>query len=190
VRCTDDTCDALLGCQHTPISGCCLNDADCNDLTVCNGLETCVSGDCFGGTALACNDGDVCNGDETCDDALGCTVGLVTDRFTYDGVKCALDAVDFALEAADPAALGNFRAKSSLLRLMAQIKRNWAYNVPLRSTKVKPKAVKKRLRAIGQKLDAGMRRRLADPDVAGPIRDLVNEALVRVDHFDVGATKP
>ena len=188
--CTADTCDPVLGCQHTSIPGCCLTDADCNDTTVCNGLETCVSGDCFAGTPLSCDDGDACNGAEACDDVLGCTVGLITDRFSYEGVKCALDAVDFALIAADPAALGNVRQKNNLLRRMKQIKKNWAYSLPVGTTKVRPKAVRKRLRAIGQKLDTGMRRRIADPDVAGPIRELVNEALVRVDHFDVGATKP
>jgi hypothetical protein len=175
---------------HTSISGCCVLDADCNDLSVCNGLETCIAGDCFAGTPPVCDDLDACNGTETCDDVSGCVEGQLTDRYTWAGVKCALDAVDAALESAPAVDIGNSRRKAYYLRLMLQIKKNWAYDVPLVTTKVKPKGVKKRLRSMAEKLDAGMRRSKVNPLVAGPIRDLIDEAIHRVDFFELGASKP
>src|SRR5207244_11155093 len=74
-RCTADYCDPVNGCIHPSISGCCAVDADCRDTNACNGLETCVAGDCIGGTPLVCNDNNVCNGVETCNPSFGCVAG-------------------------------------------------------------------------------------------------------------------
>src|SRR5262249_16151529 len=38
--CTADTCDAVLGCQHTAVA----TGTPCPDATVCNGAETCQAG--------------------------------------------------------------------------------------------------------------------------------------------------
>ena len=49
----------------------CVQDADCDDGDVCNGLETCVAGVCQPGPPLVCDDGNICT-DNTCDPTLGC----------------------------------------------------------------------------------------------------------------------
>lgn len=50
----------------------CVNDSDCNDNNVCNGIETCdPGGDCIGGTPLDCDDGDP-NTIDSCDPINGC----------------------------------------------------------------------------------------------------------------------
>ena len=39
VTCTENKCHAFLGCYNPPIENCCLSAADCDDQTVCNGIE-------------------------------------------------------------------------------------------------------------------------------------------------------
>jgi len=90
--CTFDQCTASGGCSHTFIPGCCLIDADCQDINVCNGTETCVAGDCVPGVTLVCGDGDACNGDELCDPALGCVAGVAPT--CDDGARCTFDRCD------------------------------------------------------------------------------------------------
>ncbi|MCH8967560.1 MAG: FG-GAP repeat protein [Planctomycetes bacterium] len=64
--CTDDACDAVAGCVHTP------NDTNsCDDGNVCNGDEACVSGICQAGTPLDCDDANPCT-DDACDPLGGC----------------------------------------------------------------------------------------------------------------------
>jgi hypothetical protein len=65
--CTTDTCLAVTGCQHTPLA----NGTACNDVSVCNGAETCLSGVCTAGTPLNCDDGNPCTAD-VCDPVAGC----------------------------------------------------------------------------------------------------------------------
>ena len=103
--CTSDVCDAVQGCIHPFIPGCCQSDADCRDTDVCNGLEVCVGGDCFSGSPLVCQDFDQCNGLETCDPTLGCVGGTGVERFSYEGVVCQINAIDAALRAAPVAQL-------------------------------------------------------------------------------------
>ncbi|MDX1776637.1 MAG: hypothetical protein R3297_08640, partial [Desulfobulbales bacterium] len=94
----------------------CLEDADCDDLLFCTGVETCVDGVCVAGTPVDCNDGvdctedtcdedadacvhtpndgfcddsDVCNGQETCDPVNGCQSGTPLD--CDDGDLCTID---------------------------------------------------------------------------------------------------
>ena len=62
--CTVDTCDAVVGCRHTPIPGCCRDRTECpgfNDCTVCMTDNTC-------GSRPNC-----CVGDPDCEDSNVCT---------------------------------------------------------------------------------------------------------------------
>jgi hypothetical protein len=113
VGCTDDSCDAVSGCQNLT------NDGNCIDANVCNGIETCDAVlDCQAGTPLNCDDGvgctddscdavsgcqslandancidaTVCNGIETCDAVLDCQSG--TPLNCDDGVGCTDDSCD------------------------------------------------------------------------------------------------
>ena len=62
--CTDDSCDPVLGCQHS-------NNTDpCDDGNQCTILDRCAAGSC-GGTAVVCNDSNACTTD-TCSPTLGC----------------------------------------------------------------------------------------------------------------------
>lgn len=88
--CTDDSCDPQSGCDHAEILGCeeepppeCEVDLDCDDGSVCNGLETCVAGSCVAGEVLDCDDGNPCTSD-LCDPLLGCAPQPVPD-----GMACA-----------------------------------------------------------------------------------------------------
>lgn len=80
--CTTDTCDPILGCQHS-------NAADgtpCADADLCDGTETCQSGVCTAGTPLVCDDGNVCT-DDSCVPATGCVYTNNTSPCD-DGIAC------------------------------------------------------------------------------------------------------
>ncbi len=64
--CTDDTCDAVIGCVNTN------NTLACDDGDACTVGDTCDVGICVGGGLLSCDDGQFCNGVETCDSIMGC----------------------------------------------------------------------------------------------------------------------
>ena len=63
--CTDEFCDAVLGCQTG------YNTAPCNDGDECTAGEACLNGDCEGGVPVNCSDDDVCT-DDLCDSDSGC----------------------------------------------------------------------------------------------------------------------
>ncbi len=63
--CTDDSCDAVAGCQATN------NIATCDDGDACTTADTCAGGACIGGPAPNCDDGNPCT-DDSCSSALGC----------------------------------------------------------------------------------------------------------------------
>jgi len=63
--CTDDACDPLAGCTHSP------NTAACNDGNACTTADQCAAGSCFGGPGLVCNDGNGCT-DDSCSPQTGC----------------------------------------------------------------------------------------------------------------------
>jgi hypothetical protein len=69
--CTDDGCDAALGCTHAP------NNAACDDMSLCTTNEVCAYGVCAGAPAL-CDDNDPCtvNG---CDPKSGCVFTPIPD---------------------------------------------------------------------------------------------------------------
>ena len=83
--CTADSCDAVTGCRHAPVS----QGTSCDDATVCNGHETCDgSGACQAGAPLNCDDGNPCTA-EACDPALGCVQTPVAAGTTCgDGTLC------------------------------------------------------------------------------------------------------
>jgi len=84
--CTDDSCDAVLGCVHTP------NSLPCDDGNACTLGDSCQAGTCTG-TPISCDDGNVCNGFESCDPATGaCLPG--TPPTCDDGNPCTDDFCD------------------------------------------------------------------------------------------------
>ena len=64
--CTDDSCDAKVGCVNVN------NATPCDDKNACTTLDACNVGACKGGPAPLCDDKNPCT-DEGCDMALGCT---------------------------------------------------------------------------------------------------------------------
>jgi hypothetical protein len=83
--CTDDSCDALLGCLNVP------NLNACDDGSECTSGDACAGGSCVG-TPVVCNDSNACNGIETCDTLLGCQVGVIPD--CNDNDDCTVDSCD------------------------------------------------------------------------------------------------
>ena len=63
--CTDDGCDPLLGCKHTPTT------APCDDADACTEQEACNNGVCTGGKLVPCEDNNICT-DDACDKVAGC----------------------------------------------------------------------------------------------------------------------
>ncbi len=63
--CTQDTCDAKVGCFFVD------NDVACSDGNACTENDQCVNGECLSGPALDCDDDNVCTLD-TCHPGLGC----------------------------------------------------------------------------------------------------------------------
>ena len=65
--CTADSCDeALRRCVHTPIPGCCVTDADCDDGNPCTD-DVCEVGQCqYSDNQAPCEDGLFCTVDDVC----------------------------------------------------------------------------------------------------------------------------
>lgn len=115
--CTTDVCDVATGvcgntadcdAEHcltvsnaentTTVCVECINsDVDCDDADVCNGLETCDTGNCVAGTPLDCDDANACT-DDACDAVAGCSntaVECLANETCVDGeclVVCDEDA--------------------------------------------------------------------------------------------------
>jgi hypothetical protein len=136
IACTVDTCVEPTGtCSHSPdhalcppgllcsltFGGCiagmpCQFESECQDETLCNGVETCSWGVCEAGTPVTCddnifctvdscdpatgqcthtpldsncNDGAACTGEERCDAATGCQSGTPID--CDDSLSCTTD---------------------------------------------------------------------------------------------------
>ncbi len=110
--CTIGQCKPQLSdfvCDQTLLSGMTCDDGDpctvgglcaagicdgltakCGDDTVCNGIETCLEGDCTVGTALDCDDDNPCT-DDACDPVTGCTHAYNT-LTCDDGDPCTIGA--------------------------------------------------------------------------------------------------
>ncbi len=63
--CTDDSCNALTGCEFLP------NAVGCDDGNECTAVDQCQGGSCIGSGAPDCDDGNPCTTD-LCDAAKGC----------------------------------------------------------------------------------------------------------------------
>jgi hypothetical protein len=86
--CEDEHCPDGQVCDNyvcTTPEEACSTDADCSDGDACNGVETCVDGNCLPGTELICDDGNACNGVETCVDG-NCQPGI--ELICDDGNAC------------------------------------------------------------------------------------------------------
>jgi len=82
IGCTADTCDPVMGCDHTP------DDAFCDNGVACDGVEICDSSlDCLAGTPLACNDSVSCTLD-SCSEAIGGCVHVADDGLCDNSVFC------------------------------------------------------------------------------------------------------
>jgi Dictyostelium (slime mold) repeat len=77
--CTTEMCVPGVGCQFTNVG----DGTPCDDLTVCNGAETCLGGFCTPGTQLMCDDANPCTTD-ACDAALGCQHTALPDGASCD----------------------------------------------------------------------------------------------------------
>ena len=96
--CTDDACDAALGCTHT------FNDAACEDGNSCTENDKCKQGTCSGTPTVACgcesdadcaafDDGNKCNGTLVCSDSK-CLVDpstVVSCALATDATGCQID---------------------------------------------------------------------------------------------------
>ena len=63
--CTEDDCDAKVGCTHEPVAG------ECSDDNVCTSGDSCEDGLCVSGPDLDCDDGNPCTAD-SCTPLVGC----------------------------------------------------------------------------------------------------------------------
>ena len=79
-RCTNDSCDPVLGCARAN------NSLACNDGSVCTIIDHCSGGSCIPGTPLNCDDSNPCTTD-SCDAALGC-VHVNNSNACDDGNVC------------------------------------------------------------------------------------------------------
>jgi hypothetical protein len=82
---TSALCGTEYSC-HTVQGRCliqaeCTNDLDCYDGVFCNGAETCVDGECQGGSTVDC-------GDDYCDEDTESCVGCLNDGQCNDGMFC------------------------------------------------------------------------------------------------------
>jgi hypothetical protein len=57
----------------------CADDAECDDGTLCNGIERCVGGSCAPGMRIACDDGRSCT-EDACVETVGCVFSPRHDR--------------------------------------------------------------------------------------------------------------
>ncbi len=84
--CTDDSCDALVGCRNVD------NTLPCDDTDNCTTGDTCGNGTCTG-TPVTCSNGDFCDGSESCDPGTGACVPGAPPTCD-DGTNCTTDSCD------------------------------------------------------------------------------------------------
>ena len=63
--CTDDSCNPVVGCVHTP------NYGPCDDDNLCTDQDICLGAVCKGGLQVQCHDENPCT-DDSCDPGSGC----------------------------------------------------------------------------------------------------------------------
>lgn len=74
----------------------CMDDADCQDASMCNGFEACVDGLCVNGAPPSCADGLACTTD-TCNAATNTCDHTPNHGACNDGNVCSTDACDLTL---------------------------------------------------------------------------------------------
>ena len=85
VLCSEDSCDAAGECVHTPVSDCCGTNADCATGDPCmQGACDVGSGECSA-TPL---DGPACDDGNECTDGDACVAGLCLGAAVADGAAC------------------------------------------------------------------------------------------------------
>ena len=72
--CTEDVCDAALGCTAPPA----FDGVACVDGDACTTADACSNGTCVGGPAPDCDDGNECTAHD-CEPETGCTTATVVD---------------------------------------------------------------------------------------------------------------
>ncbi len=87
--CTDDSCNAGVGCLHV------VNVAPCDDSDACTEGDVCALGQCIPGATVECNDGFACTAD-SCNPASGC-VFVGDDALCDDAEDCTDDTCDLEL---------------------------------------------------------------------------------------------
>ncbi len=63
--CTNDSCDAVKGCEHTA------NSLICDDNNACTSGDVCTGASCIGSNQVVCDDKNACTAD-SCDPTKGC----------------------------------------------------------------------------------------------------------------------
>ena len=81
--CTDDSCDPILGCQHS------FNTLPCDDGDACTDNDACVEGECMSGEPKTCDDANACT-DDTCDPLSGCIFPPVAGKSCNDSNACTV----------------------------------------------------------------------------------------------------
>ncbi|MBL4818385.1 MAG: hypothetical protein JKY15_04020 [Deltaproteobacteria bacterium] len=91
--CTIDSCDSILGPQHTTIANCCLSDSECNDSNICTADTCSASNQCSFAAIVgqACSDNNLCTSSDVCTASGSCT-GTALDCADTD--PCTLDSCD------------------------------------------------------------------------------------------------
>lgn len=92
-RCTADACDAIAGCTHVEVAGCCRSHADCEDGDVCT-RDRCLEGGCQRlPIAGCCHEDAECGAGESCLDhrcAPHADGGLPTPSVPATGCGCGV----------------------------------------------------------------------------------------------------
>jgi len=81
--CTDDGCQAAVGCTHVA------NDQPCSDGNECTKGDQCQAGSCAAGGLENCDDSNLCTAD-SCDPALGCVYEFLSAPCD-DGDDCTVN---------------------------------------------------------------------------------------------------
>ncbi len=93
--CTQEVCDADLGCTSVPLTG--EGIAGCDDGSVCTGREACEALSCVKGPAPVADDGDPCTDDGACDPVTGYPR---TPKTGLDAAACRMERIELALATA------------------------------------------------------------------------------------------
>jgi hypothetical protein len=167
-------CDPTNGCTSldaTAIAG-------CDDGKACNGAEQCVAGVCQSQPSPECDDGDPCT-DDGCTDPQGCTQ---TDKTSYAGVRCKLDAIASLFDGATADQVATKVRKKSLARLAAIRKKLDKAEHHPKCTKSKSllTATGKQLRALQKTINRAAGRQI-DATLATEIATLAGEGATNAD---------